>query len=196
MAASTERIKELRETTGAGVLDCKKALDETGGNVEEAARILREKGLAKAAKKAERATAEGRVEAYIHQGAKLATLVEVNCETDFVARTEQFQELAHNLAMHIAAASPQWVSRQDIPESVIEAEKNLYRSEVENEGKSERVAERIIEGKLDKFYKENVLLEQAYIRDESMTIQDVLNSAIAKMGENIVIRRFVRFQIG
>lgn len=186
----------MRETTGAGVLDCKKALDETGGNVEEAARILREKGLAKAAKKAERATAEGRVEAYIHQGAKLATLVEVNCETDFVARTEQFQELAHNLAMHIAAASPQWVSRQDIPESVIEAEKNLYRSEVENEGKSERVAERIIEGKLDKFYKENVLLEQAYIRDESMTIQDVLNSAIAKMGENIVIRRFVRFQIG
>ena len=196
MVASTERIKELRETTGAGVLDCKKALDETGGNVEEAAKILREKGLAKAAKKAERATAEGRVEAYIHPGAKLATLVEVDCETDFVARTEQFQELAHNLAMHIAAAAPQWVSRQDIPESVIEAEKNLYRSEVESEGKSERVAERIIEGKLDKFYKENVLLEQAYIRDESMTIQDVLNNAIAKMGENIVVRRFARFQIG
>lgn len=195
MSSTTEGIKELREITGAGVLDCKKALEQTGGDVAKAAEILREKGLAKAAKKAERVAAEGRIEAYIHAGAKLGTLVEVNCETDFVARTEQFQELAHNLAMHIAAAAPQWVSREDIPESVIEAEKKVYRSELEGEGKPEAVMERIIEGKLNKFYQQNVLLEQAYIRNEDQTIQDLLKEAIAKLGENIVVKRFARFQI-
>jgi len=195
MGSTTEGIKELREVTGAGVLDCKKALDQTGGDVVKAAEILKEKGLARAAKKAERVAAEGRIEAYIHPGAKLATLVEVNCETDFVARTEQFQELAHNLAMHIAAAAPQWVARQDIPESVIEAEKNVYRSEMEGEGKSESVMERILEGKLNKFYQQNVLLEQAYIKNEDQTIQDVLKEAIAKLGENVMVKRFARFQI-
>lgn len=195
MGSITEGIKELREVTGAGVLDCKKALEQTGGDVVKAAEILKEKGLARAAKKADRVAAEGRVEAYIHPGAKLATLVEVNCETDFVARTEQFQELAHNLAMHIAAAAPQWVARQDIPESVIEAETKVYRSELEGEGKSDAVMERIIEGKLNKFYQQNVLLEQAYIKNEDQTIQDVLKEAIAKLGENVVVKRFARFQI-
>lgn len=195
MASITEGIKELREATGAGVLDCKKALEQTGGDVAKAAEILKEKGLARAAKKSERVAAEGRVEAYIHPGAKLATLVELNCETDFVARTEQFQELAHNLAMHIAAAAPQWVSREDIPESVIEAETKVYRSEMEGENKPDAVMARIIEGKLGKFYQQNVLLEQPYIRNEDQTIQDVLKEAIAKLGENIVIKRFARFQI-
>ncbi|NLG52158.1 MAG: translation elongation factor Ts [Chloroflexi bacterium] len=195
MASITEGIKELREATGAGVLDCKKALEQTGGDVAKAAEILKEKGLARAAKKSERVAAEGRVEAYIHPGAKLATLVELNCETDFVARTEQFQELAHNLAMHIAAAAPQWVSREDIPESVIEAETKVYRSEMEGENKPDAVIARIIEGKLGKFYQQNVLLEQPYIRNEDQTIQDVLKEAIAKLGENIVIKRFARFQI-
>ncbi len=195
MASITEGIKELREATGAGVLDCKKALEQTGGDVAKAAEILKEKGLARAAKKSERVAAEGRVEAYIHPGAKLATLVELNCETDFVARTEQFQELAHNLAMHIAAAAPQWVSREDIPESVIEAETKVYRSEMEGENKPDAVIARIMEGKLGKFYQQNVLLEQPYIRNEDQTIQDVLKEAIAKLGENIVIKRFARFQI-
>ena len=196
MGSTTEGIKELRQITGAGVLDCKKALDETGGDIDKAIDILREKGLAGVAKKAARTASDGRIEAYVHPGAKLATLVEVNCETDFVARTEQFQELTHNLAMHIAAAFPEWVSREDVPESVIEAEKNVYRAQLKEEGKPERVWDRIIEGKLEKFYEQNVLLEQAYIRDQDQTIQDVLNDAIAKLGENIVIRRFARFQIG
>lgn len=196
MAITMDMVKELREATGAGVLDCKRALDETGGDMEKAAVILRERGLAAAAKKAERAVLEGRVEAYIHPGSKLATLVEVNCETDFVARTEQFIDLCHDLAMQVAASDPRYVSREDIPEAVIAAERSEYRAQMAGDPKPDHIIERIIEGKLGKFYEETVLLEQPFIKDENKTVQHLLTDAIAKLGENIVIRRFARFRIG
>ncbi len=196
MAITMDMVKELREATGAGVLDCKRALDETGGDMEKAAVILRERGLAAAAKKAERAVLEGRVEAYIHPGSKLATLVEVNCETDFVARTEQFIDLCHDLAMQVAASNPRYVSREDIPEAVIAAERSEYRAQMAGDPKPDHIIERIIEGKLGKFYEETVLLEQPFIKDENKTVQHLLTDAIAKLGENIVIRRFARFRIG
>jgi elongation factor Ts len=189
-------VKELRAQTGAGVLDCKKALEETNGDKEKAAELLRQKGLDAAAKKAARQTADGRVEAYVHPGNRLATLVEVNCETDFVARTEEFQTLCHDLAMQVAAASPRWVSREEIPAAELEAVKEGFRQEMAAEGKPAAIQERIMEGKLAKFYKENCLLEQAFIKDESKTIQQLLVEMIARVGENTVIRRFARFQIG
>jgi elongation factor Ts len=195
MAVTTEMIKQLRQETGAGVLDCKKALDATDGDMEKAKDILKEKGLAAAAKKAERTAADGRVEAYIHAGDKLGTLVEVNCETDFVARTVKFQALCHDIAMQIAATNPLWVSRNDIPEEILEAEKQEYRAQMADENKPEAIMERIIEGKLTKFYQQNCLLEQPWIRDDSKTIQELLAESIAEMGENIVISRFARFQI-
>ncbi len=195
MAVTTEMIKQLRQETGAGVLDCKKALDATGGDMEKAKDILKEKGLAAAAKKAERTAADGRVEAYIHAGDKLGTLVEVNCETDFVARTAKFQALCHDIAMQIAATNPLWVSRDDIPEEILETEKQEYRAQMAGENKPEAIMERIIEGKMAKFYQQNCLLEQPWIRDDSKTIQELLAESIAEMGENIVIRRFARFQI-
>ncbi len=195
MAVTTEMIKQLRQETGAGVLDCKKALDATGGDMEKAKDILKEKGLAAAAKKAERTASDGRVEAYIHTGDKLGTLVEVNCETDFVARTAKFQALCHDVAMQIAATNPTYVSREDIPEEVLEAEKQEYRAQMADENKPEAIMERIIEGKLAKFYQEKCLLEQPWIRDDSKTIQQLLAESIAEMGENIVISRFARFQI-
>ncbi|HHX42395.1 MAG TPA: translation elongation factor Ts [Chloroflexi bacterium] len=195
MATTTDMIKELRQLTGAGVLDCKRALDETGGDMEKAAAILRERGLAVAAKKAEREVLEGRVEAYIHPGNKLASLIEVNCETDFVARTDEFIELCHDLAMQVAAANPSYVSREDVPDSVIEAERNEYRAQIAGDPKPEHIVERVIEGKLGKFYEEKVLLEQPFIKDETKTVQQLLTEAIAKTGENIVIRRFARFTI-
>ncbi|MCD6520386.1 MAG: translation elongation factor Ts [Anaerolineae bacterium] len=195
MAITTEMIKELRQLTGAGVLDCKKALEEAGGDMEKAAEILREKGLAAAAKKANRVAADGRVEAYVHTGNKLGALIEVSCETDFVARTEEFRTLCHDLAMQVAAANPRWVSREDIPPEVIEAEKEAYRKQLADQNKPEHIIERIIEGKLAKFYQENCLLEQPFIKDEEKTIQELVTEAIARLGENIVIRRFARFQI-
>jgi len=195
MAITTEMIKELRQLTGAGVLDCKKALEEAGGDMEKAAEILREKGLAAAAKKANRVAADGRVEAYVHTGNKLGALIEVSCETDFVARTEEFRALCHDLAMQVAAANPRWVSREDIPPEVIEAEKEAYRKQLADQNKPEHIIERIIEGKLAKFYQENCLLEQPFIKDEEKTIQELVTEAIARLGENIVIRRFARFQI-
>ena len=196
MATTTEMIKELREVTGAGVLDCKRALDETGGDMEKAAAILREKGLAAAAKKSERVVPEGRVEAYVHPGSKLATLIEVNCETDFVARTEEFIDLCHDLAMQVAAANPSYVSRDDVPEEVIEAERAEYRTQMADDPKPEHIIDRIIEGKLGKFFEEKVLLEQPFIKDDNKTVQQLLTEAIAKLGENIIIRRFARFRIG
>ena len=196
MATTTEMIKELREVTGAGVLDCKRALDETGGDMEKAAAILREKGLAAAAKKSERVVPEGRVEAYVHPGSKLATLIEVNCETDFVARTEEFIDLCHDLAMQVAAANPSYVSRADVPEEVIEAERAEYRTQMADDPKPEHIIDRIIEGKLGKFFEEKVLLEQPFIKDDNKTVQQLLTEAIAKLGENIIIRRFARFRIG
>jgi len=196
MATTAEMIKELRQLTGAGVLDCKKALDQTAGDMDKAAQILRAKGLAAAAKKTEREALDGRVEVYVHPGSKLAAMVEVSCETDFVARTEAFQTFCHDLAMQIAAANPSYVSQQDIPADVLEAEKAKYRAQLAAEQKPEAMIAHIIEGKLAKFYQEKCLLDQAFIKDEEKTIQQLMMSVIAKLGENVVIRRFARFQIG
>lgn len=196
MAVTTEMIKQLRELTGAGVLDCKKALEETDGDFEAASEILKQKGLAAAAKKVDRDAGDGLVEAYIHAGSKLGVLVEINCETDFVARTEEFQAFCHDVAMQIAAASPSWVSRSDVPEDVLAEQKDAIRAEMAGENKPEHVMERIMEGKLAKFYQENCLLDQAFIKDDEKTIQQLLTGTIAKLGENIVIKRFARFQIG
>jgi len=196
MAVTIEMIKELRELTGAGVLDCKRALEETDGDFEAATEILKQKGLAAAAKKADREAGDGLVEAYIHAGAKLGVLVEVNCETDFVARTDEFQAFCHDVAMQIAAADPKWISQDDVPEDVLDEQKDAIRAEMAGENKPEHVMDRIIEGKLRKFYQENCLLDQQFIRDEDQTIQQLLTETIAKLGENIVIARFARFQIG
>ena len=195
MTITIEMIKELRAMIGAGVLDCKKALEQSEGDMEQAKEILRKKGLAIAAKKADREAADGRIEAYVHAGSKVASLVEVNCETDFVARTDGFEALCHDLAMQVTATAPQWVSRDDVPQDVIKEEKAKYRSQMAAEGKPERILEQIIEGKLNKFYQENCLLEQAFIKDDSRTIRDLLTESIAQFGENIVIKRFARFQI-
>lgn len=194
MATNIEKVKKLREMTGGGVLDCKQALDETGGDIEEAAEILRQEGYAAAAEKADRVVEEGCVDAYIHTDSKLGSLIQVNCETDFVARTEEFRTLCHDLAMQVAASAPQWVSREDIPDGVIEEQTEQYLSEIA-EDKPEHVVERILEGKLDKFCKERCLLEQPFIRDDEKTIQQLITEAIAETGENIVIRRFARFNI-
>ncbi len=196
MAVTTDMIRELRDETGAGVLDCKRALEETGGDIAAATELLRRQGLAAAAKKTERVASDGRIEPYVHPGNRLAALVEVNCETDFVARTEEFIALTHELAMQVAAAKPRWVSRDDVPAEVLEAEKASYVEEMAGQNKPPQVMERIIEGKLGKFYAENCLLEQEYIRDSEQTIQDLITAAIAKLGENVVVRRFCRFQIG
>jgi elongation factor Ts len=195
MAVTTEMIKQLRELTGAGVLDCKKALEETDGDFEAASEILKQKGLAAAAKKVDRTAGDGLVEAYIHAGAKLGVLLEVNCETDFVARTEEFQSFCHDVAMQIAAANPLWVSREDVPAEALAEQKEAVRAEMAGENKPEHVMERIMEGKLAKFYQESCLLDQAFIKDDEKTIQQLLTEAIAKLGENIVVKRFARFQI-
>lgn len=196
MAVTTEMIKELRALTSAGVLDCKRALEEAGGDMAEAAEILRRQGLAEAEKRAGRAVNEGRIEPYIHPGNKLAALVELNCETDFVARTEEFIALSHELAMQVAAANPLWVSREEIPPEVIEELKEGYRAELAGDNKPEAIIERAIEGKLAKYYETTCLLEQPFIRDEEKRVGDLITEAIATLGENIVVRRFARMQIG
>ncbi len=196
MKISADLIKELRERTGAGILDCKKALEKTGGDIEKAVEELRKMGIAKADKKLSRETKEGLIEAYIHPGAKLGVLVELNCETDFVANTKEFKELAHNIAMQIAAQAPSFVKREDIPQEVIEKEKEIYREQLKNSGKPEQVIEKIVEGKLEKFYEEACLYEQAYIKDPSITVEELIKSHIAKFGENIRVKRFARFRIG
>ncbi|MCD6290210.1 MAG: elongation factor Ts [Anaerolineae bacterium] len=189
-------IKKLRAETGAGVLDCRNALQEADGDFEKAAELLREKGLAAAAKKASRETREGIIGSYVHTGARIAALVELNCETDFVARTPEFQQLAKDLAMQVVAARPEYLSPEDIPPEVIEQEKERYRAQMADSGKPEHIIERVVEGKLEKFYEEVCLLRQPFIKDEGMTIQDVITQAIARLGENIVVRRFVRYELG
>ena len=193
---TTQMIKELREKTGAGIVDCKKALVEAGGDIEKAVEILRKKGAAKADKKAERATAEGAVFSYIHGGGKVGVLVELNCETDFVARYETFRELGHEIAMQIAAMAPEYVSKDDVPAEVIEKEKEVLREQALAEGKPEHIVEKIVEGRLAKFYSEKCLLEQPWIKDDSKTIKDLITDYITKLGENIKVRRFARFEVG
>jgi elongation factor Ts len=194
--ASAEQIKALREQTAAGMLDCKKALDMHNGDIDKAANWLREKGLAAAAKKSSREAHDGRIEAYSHMGGRMAVLVEVNCETDFVARTDEFKTLAHDLALQIASSAPEYVKKEDIPAAVVEAKKELYKQEAVAEGKKPEIAERIAAGRMDKFYQEVCLLEQVFVKDDKVKVVDLIKSAIASMGENIVVRRFVRYEIG
>ncbi|MEO0199345.1 MAG: translation elongation factor Ts [candidate division WOR-3 bacterium] len=196
MAITPEMIKELKERTGAGILDCKKALEKTGGDIEKAVEELRKMGLAKADKKLSRETKEGLVEAYIHPGARLGVLVEVNCETDFVANTDEFKKFVHNIALQIAAMSPKYVRREDIPVDVIEREKEILREQLKREGKPDQVIEKIIEGKLQKFYQENVLYDQEFFMEPGVTIEEYVKQHIAKFSENIRIKRFARFKIG
>ncbi len=194
MEITAQMVKDLRALTGAGVLDCRKALETANGDFERAAELLREKGLAIAAKKAERETKEGLIGSYVHMGSKMAALVEVNCETDFVARTDQFQALCKDLAMQVVAARPSWVRVEDVPADTIE--KLKAEAAAEASGKPEPVVEKIVEGKLAKFYEENVLMEQPFIRDEGIKVKDLITQAIAKIGENITVRRFARFEVG
>lgn len=193
---TTAMIKELREKTGAGMMDCKKALVESNGDMNKAIDYLREKGLAAAAKKAGRIAAEGLVEAYIHMGGRIGVLVEVNCETDFVAKTEEFAQLAKDIAMHIAASKPEYVSREEIPAEVLEHERSIYRTIAENEGKPAHIIDKIVEGRVDRFAKEVCLLDQPFVKDPDMTVGELLNAKIAKIGEKISVRRFVRYERG
>jgi len=196
MAISAEMVKQLRDKTGAGMMECKAALTEANGDMEEAMTLLRKRGLAQAAKRAGRATAQGAIGSYIHMGGKIGVLVEVNCESDFVARTDDFNNLVKDVAMHIAAASPRWVRREEVPAAEVEKEKNIYRAQMEKEGKPANVLEKIIEGKLGSFYSQFVLLDQPYIRDDKMTVSQLVAQASAKTGENIQVSRFVRFRVG
>ena len=191
-----DMVRKLRDMTGAGVMDCKKALEEAEGDFEKAVEILRKKGAAKAAKKAGRATGEGIITSYVHFNGKIGVLLELNCETDFVARTNEFKELAYNLAKQVAAMAPRWVSKEDVPQEVIEKEKEIYREQLKDSGKPEHVIEKIIEGKLNKFYEDNCLLEQEYIFEEGKKVKDLITEAIAKIGENIRVSRFVRMEVG
>ena len=195
-AISAQMVKELREKTGVGMMDCKKALAECDGDMDKAVEFLRKKGLATAQKRAGRATSEGIVQSYIHMGGKIGVLVEVNCESDFVAKNEDFQDFAKNIAMHIAATNPVGIASEDVPEDVVAKEMEIYRGQAKEMGKPEKMLDKIAEGKMAKFYKDNCLLNQPYVRDPNVTISDLLNDTIAKIGENISIRRFARFQIG
>ena len=193
---SAAMVKELREKSGAGIMDCKAALGECDGDLEKAIDFLRKKGIATAAKRAGRATSEGTVQSYIHMGGKIGVMVEVNCETDFVAKTDDFNEFARNLAMHIAATSPVGIVPEDVPQAVIDREREIYRAQVLEMGKPEQMAEKIAEGKLNKFFKESCLMNQQYVKEPDKTIADYLNEVIARTGEKITIKRFARFQIG
>lgn len=193
---TAQQVKELREITGAGMMDCKKALEECNGDIEKAIDFLRKKGMADAAKKAGRIAQEGLIEAYIHMGGKIGVLVEVNCETDFVARTDEFKSLAKDIAMQIAAYSPKYVKREEVPAEVIEKEKEIFKSQALNEGKPESVIDRIVEGRLEKYFAEICLLEQPYIRDDKKKIEEVIKEKITQLGENIEVRRFCRFELG
>jgi elongation factor Ts len=189
-------VKKLRDLTGAGMMECKAALQEANGNLDEATTILRKRGLAQATKKSGRSTSEGLIGSYIHLGGKIGVLVELNCESDFVARTDDFQSLLKELALQVAAASPQFVRREDVPADVLERERGIYRAQMENSGKPPAVIEKIVEGKLNSFYEQVVLLDQASIRDPKVTVSQLVQSAIAKLGENIGVARFVRFKVG
>ena len=196
MEINAAQVKELRESTGAGIMDCKQALQEAGGDVEKATRVLREKGLAGAQKKAGRIAAEGMIDAYIHLNNRIGVLLEVNCETDFVARNESFRAMVHDIAMHIAAAKPLYVSSEDIPEAVLGEEREINRIRALQEGKPEKVVDKIVEGRLKKFYEEICLLDQPFVKDPEMTITELVKQTIAAVGENIIVRRFARFQVG
>ena len=196
MTVTTERIKKLRAMTGAGMLDVKKALEETAGDVERAAALLRERGIAKASKKADRAAKEGLVGSYVHHNGRVAVLVEVNCETDFVARNVGFQELAKNLAIHIAMANPQYLRREDVPEDAIETERAALRAQAREEGKPEAIIEKMVEGRLGKFFADVCLLDQPYVRDDKKTIDQLVKESIATIGENIQVGRFTRIAVG
>ena len=193
---SAKLVKELREKTGAGMMDCKEALVASGGDMTQAVEFLRKKGLATAQKRAGRATSEGTLAAYIHMGGKLGVMVEVNSETDFVAKNDQFQEFAKNVAMHIAASNPLGIRAEDVPPEVVAKEREIYAAQARETGKPEKVIEKIVEGKLKKFFEDSCLLQQRYVRNPDITVGDLLNDLIAKIGENISIRRFVRFQVG
>lgn len=196
MEISADTVKELRVKTGAGIMDCKEALKVSSGNFEKAIDFLREKGLSAATKKSSRATKDGLVTSYIHMGGKVGVMIEVNCETDFVAKTEDFKTLTRDLAMHVAAMNPLHVKPEDVPEAVLQREKDIYRKQVIAEGKPEKIAEKIVEGKLKKYYEEVCLLKQKFIRDTSLTVEDLIKASIAKTGENILVKRFVRYQLG
>lgn len=193
---SAAMVKELRERTGVGMMDCKNALVEANGDMEKAIEILRTKGLAKAAKKAGRIASEGVIEAYIHFGGRIGVLVEVNCETDFVAKTDEFKALCRDIAMQIAAAKPEYVVREDVPPEVLEKEKQILRQQALNEGKPEKIVDKMVEGRVEKLFKEICLLEQPFIKDQEKAVRDVINEKIMKLGENITVRRFVRYEVG
>jgi elongation factor Ts len=196
MEISAQLVKQLRERTGAGMMECKAALTEAKGDVAEAEIVLRKKGIASASKKSSRSTKQGVVTSYIHPGAQLGVLVEVNCESDFVARTDAFQELVKDLAMQVAAADPQFIRREDVTQEALDKEKDIQRARAINEGKPEKMAEKIVEGRMNKYYEEVCLYEQPFIKDNTITIQDVIKQKIAKLGENISVSRFVRFKVG
>ncbi len=196
MAISASDVKALRETTGAGMMDCKKALVETDGNMEKAVEYLREKGLAAAAKKSGRIAAEGVVESYIHMGGRIGVLIEVNCETDFVAKTEQFRSFVRDIAMQVAATNPPYLKREDVPEEIIEKEKEILRVQALNEGKPEKIVDKMVMGRIEKYYKENCLMEQPFVKDGDKTVTDVVKGMIATLGENITVRRFTRYEMG
>jgi elongation factor Ts len=196
MAGASSLVKELREKTGAGILDCQKALQETGDDIEKAVDYLRQKGLAAAQKKSGRETNQGLVHAYIHMGGKIGVLIEVNCETDFVARNEEFKAFVNDLALQVAAAKPQYVKREDIPKETVDKERTIYEGQAKEMGKPPAAWPKIVEGKLEKFYQESCLMEQAFIKDPAVTVKELLAQKIAKIGENMNIRRFTRYQLG
>jgi len=196
MSISASMVKELRDRTGAGMMDCKKALTENGGDIEKAVTYLREKGLAAAAKKSGRVAAEGLIESYIHGAGRIGVLVEVNCETDFVALTDDFKSLVRDIAMQIAAAKPEFIAREEVPAEILEKEREILRAQAINEGKPEKIADKMVEGRIEKYYKDVCLLEQPFIKDTNFTIQQLLTDKIAKIGENISIRRFARYELG
>lgn len=193
---TAQQVKELRETTCAGMMDCKKALVETNGDMEKAIDYLREKGLAAAAKKSGRIAAEGIVESYIHAGGKIGVMIEVNCETDFVAKTPEFHSFVRDLAMQVAASNPQYLSREEVPASILDHEREVLRAQALNEGKPAKIVDKMVEGRVNKFYADTCLLEQAFIKDPDKSVTDIVNAQISKIGENIVVRRFVRYQMG
>ena len=196
MKITSQMVKELRDKTNAGMMDCKKALTETDGDMEKAVDLLRQKGLAVAAKRADRATSEGVIECYIHAGGKIGVMVEVGCETDFVAKTDDFKAFARDIALHVAAINPLALTREEIPADMVDREKEIYVSQARESGKPDNIIEKIVTGKIEKFLAENCLMDQKFVKNPDLTVQDLLNELIAKMGENISIKRFVRFQIG
>ncbi len=196
MEITMEQVRKLRELTGAGVMDCKRALQEKNGDIETAAKYLREKGIAAAVKKTTRSAKEGLVSSYIHMGVKIGVLIEVNCETDFVAKTDNFKELVHNLALQVAAAKPLYISREDVEAEVIENERSILRAQALNEKKPENIVDKIVDGRIEKYFAENCLMEQNYIRDTDLVIKDLIMESIAQLGENIVVSRFTRYEVG